>query len=339
MGNKTDSEQVPVRAPLMRRFGIVFAMAGFFIALLFQNCDGGFHYDPTSGQISAASSGGVGSDQFRLTTFNASGIVVPEGQSFEGGVEYKVVASGTAIQTATLLWQLLMNTGNCVLKAGSGPEVRYVQCDKSGTVAVHASAVWPDGAMTVLESQRTTGELIVDACGPSSTNRPVFRIANGTNANPWNSSASPVIVYVGQVLRICNDDAVVHQMHTDGTPCPHQPSTMAKGKFYDCTISSMNGANATTGVYNLYDHGNGTNAAFYVKPYDGQALYADTSMSTTGLVACANCHGAFAVSARKGRTFAQIKAAIATVPAMAVLQNQALLTDDEIRAIAYALGQ
>ena len=115
---------------------------------------------------------------------------------------------------------------------------------------------------------------------------------------------------------------------------------MTKGKFYDCAISTNTGTNATTGVFNgLYDQIAGVNAALYVRPYDGQALYADTSMSTTGLVACANCHGAFAVSARKGRTFQQIKTAIATVPAMAVLQNTTLLTDDEIRAISFALAQ
>lgn len=327
------------RAPLMRRYGIVFGIAGFCFTLFFQNCDGGFHYDPNSGTLSAASSGGIGNDQFRLTTFNPSGTVVPEGQSFDGGVEYKVVASGQDIANATLLWQLSQNTGSCILKAGTGPETRYVTCTKSGTVSVQASAIWTDGSTTVLASQRTTGELIIDACGPSSSTRNVFRIANATGNGPWNSSASPIVVFVGQVLRICNDDAVAHRLHTDGTPCAHQSAEMNKGQFYDCSISNLNGQSATTNLFsNMYDHNAGTNAAFYVRPYDGVALYSDKTNSTTGTFACNVCHGEFAVSARKGRTFQQIKAAIATVPVMAVFQNQTLLTDDEIRAIAFSLS-
>ncbi len=328
------------RVPLMRRYGFVFALTGFFCALFFQNCDGGFHYDKNAGlSVAGFGSGGVGDERFSITTFNPSGLVVPEGQSFEGGLEYKVVAAGQAIQTATLLWQFSSNTGNCILKAGTGPETRFVVCSRSGTVAVQASAIWADGSTTVLASQRTTSELIIDACGPSSSVRSVFRIANGTNANPWNSSASPIVVYVGQTLRICNDDAVSHQLHTDGNPCAHQPATMARGQFYDCAITNITGAPANAPYTGLYDHIAGTNAAFYVRPYDGVALYADTSNSTTGTFACAVCHNAYGpASTRRGRTFAQIKAAIATVPAMAVFQNQALLTDDEIRAIAFSLS-
>ena len=324
------------RVPLMRRYGAVFGITGFLIALFFQNCDGGFHYDPNSGTLS--SSGGVGSSQFRLTTFNSSGIVVPEGQSFDGGVEYKVVASGDSISTATLMWQLLNNTGNCVLKSGTGPETRYVQCDKSGTVSVQASAIWPDGSSTVLASSRTTGALIVDACGSSTSTRVVFRIAAGTNSSPWNSSASPVIVNVGQTMRVCNDDNVAHQMHTDGVPCPHQPSTMAKGQFYDCPISVSTGVNATTGTFNnLYDHNLGTNAAFYVKPYNGVMLYADTTKTSNGQ-SCVSCHNAFTNSTKKGASFTSIKAAIANNSGgMGVYNGR--ITDDELRAIAFSLNQ
>ena len=336
-----NNDNVPKRAPLMRRYGFVCGIAGFFMTLLFQNCDGGFHYNPNTGDLSSAgASAGVGSDQFRLTTFNPNGLVVPEGQSFEGGLEYKIVATGQQITTASLLWTFATNTGNCVLKAGTGPETRYVNCNKSGTVSVRAQAVWQDGSVTVLETQRTTSELIVDACGPSSSNRTVFRIANATGTNAWNSSASPIVVFVGQVLRVCNDDSVAHQLHTDGVPCTTQAASMTKGQFYDCAISTNTGTNATTGVFNgLYDQIAGVNAALYVRPYDGQALYADVSMSTTGLVSCASCHGTFAASAKKGRTFQQIKASIANVAAMSALQNTALLTDDEIRAIAFSLSQ
>ncbi len=324
------------RVPLMRRYGSVFAITGFVVALFFQNCDGGFHYDPTSGLVSNSS---LGDSRFQLTTFSPNGMVLPAEAPFEGGLEYRIIATGSDVATSTLLWQFSANSGNCILRAGTGPETRFVACTRTGTVALEARAILPDGSTKSLMASRTTSELIIDACGPSSNVRNVFRIANGTNANPWNSSATPIVVFVGQTLRICNDDAVSHQLHSDGNPCAHQPATMARGQFYDCAITSITGAPANGTYTGLYDHIAGTNATFNVRPYDGVALYADTSNSTTGTNACAGCHQAYGpASTRKGRTFAQIKAAIATVPAMAVFQNQTLLTDDEIRAIAFSLS-
>lgn len=323
------------RVPLMRRYGAGVAVMGFLIALFFQNCDGGFHYDPNSGELSSL--GGIGSSQFRLTTFNSSGIVVPEGQSLEGGVDYKIVGSGQSIGTATLMWQLMNNTGNCVLKSGTGPETRYLMCDKSGTVTVQSSAIWPDGSSTVLSSSRTTSGVTVDACGTSTLSRVVFRIANGTGNAPWNSSASPVVVYVGQTLRICNDDTAVHQLHTNGTPCPHQPSTMAKGAFYDCSIANATGLTAMGVFSGLYDHNLGTNAAFYVKPFDGRALYADTTKTSSGQ-SCVSCHNAFATSSKRGASFTSIKNAIMNnTGGMGVYNGR--ITDDELRAISFSLNQ
>ena len=323
------------RVPLKRRYGAIFGVMGFFIALFFQNCDGGFHYDPSSGSLSSVS--GVGSSQFRLTTFNSGGTVVPEGQSLTGGVEYKIVGSGEAISTATLMWQLLNNTGNCVLKSGTGPETRYIVCDKSGTVSVQASAIWQDGSSTVLSTTRTTGAVIVDACGVTNSTRIVFRIAAGTAAAPWNSSTSPVAISVGQVLRICNDDTTAHQLHTPGTPCPTQPDSMAKGALYDCTIANATGVNGT-GVFNmLYDEIAGANAAFYVKPYNGVALYADTTKTANGQ-SCVSCHNAFANTTKRGASFSSIKNAIDTNRGgMGTYVGR--ITDDEIRAIAFSLNQ
>lgn len=324
------------RVPLMHRYGTVFAVFGFCTTLLFQNCDGGFHYDPQSGQLSSLD---VKDGEFRLTTFNPAGFLMTDDQVFEGGLEYKVVASGRAVDTATLLWQLSANTGSCVLKAGAGPEVRYVTCSKTGAVSVQASAVWEDGSTSVLAMQRSTTELIIDACGPSSSMRTVFRIANGTGANPWNSSASPLVVFVGQVLRICNDDMTAHRLFTNGTPCAAQATNMTKGQFYDCAIGSTMGQSPTTLTYtNLYDANAGTNATFNVRPYDGVALYSDTSNSTSGTQSCASCHSDFATSTRKGRSFQQIKAAIANSANMVQFRDTNLLTDDEIRAIAFSLS-
>ncbi|MBK7890625.1 MAG: cytochrome c [Bdellovibrionales bacterium] len=316
----------------IKKTSIALIVAGLVTIGLFQNCDGGFHYDPNSGELSSlgAAGAGVGSADFKLTTFSSSGLVVSEGQSFQGGVEYKVVASGTRIADSVLSWSLSDNSGNCVLKSGTGPETRFVTCDKSGRVSVQVTAIWPDGSTSVLASARTTSELIRDLCGTSDGNRIVFRIPAGTGTMAWNSSSSPVLLFVGQTLRICNDDSANHQLHTDGQPCANQSAAMSKGQFYDCSI-------ANTTVSGLYDHIAGTNAAFYLRTLDGAALYADTS-KTSSSQSCASCHNAFANSSKLGSSFTSIKNAITSNRGgMGVYSG--LITDDEIRAIAYALNR
>lgn len=334
MDQNREIENLP-RVPLIKRFGLLLLVTGVSTSLFFTNCDGGFKYDPSTGELSSLGGDNPPAGDLKVTTFSPAGTVVPEGQSFEGGVEYRLVATAEGLSTATLAWQLTENTGNCVMRNGSGPEIRYVLCDRSGRVSVQTAVTFADGRQSVASSPRTTSELITDACGISTADRVVFRIPNGTGTSPWNSSTAPVLAFVGQTVRICNNDARGHRLHTGGNPCAHQGNTMNNGQFYDCAINSTAGANPTTGIVGgTYDHDIGTNAAFYVRVLSGQALYADASQSTASQ-SCAACHNGIANSTRRGRSFDQIKAAIATVPEMAGFQT--LLSDDEIRAIAYAL--
>lgn len=317
----------------------MFGVIGFMTMILFQNCDGGFHYDPTSGDLSAASTGGVGSTAFRLTTFSPAGLVVPEGQTLEGGVDFKLVASGQQVPSATILWALLSNTGGCVLKAGTGPETRFVNCVSSGRVTIQTTAIWTDGTTTVLASDRTTSPLIIDACGVSNANRTVFRIPNGTGTAAWNTAAAPVGMPIGMTLRICNDDSVSHQlMTTGGSPCASQAAPMAKGAFYECVIANGNNTNATTGAFNgMYDAIAGTSAVFYVRPYNGVALYADTTKSSNGQ-SCVSCHNAFANSEKKGASATAISSAIASNSGGMGIYN-GRLTADELKALSFSLNQ
>src|SRR5689334_18993767 len=41
-----------------------------------------------------------------------------------------------------------------------------------------------------------------------------FHISAGTGAGPWNTADHSVVGIVGQTLRIFNDDAVAHRLHT-----------------------------------------------------------------------------------------------------------------------------
>ncbi|MDX9731316.1 MAG: hypothetical protein RBT63_06045 [Bdellovibrionales bacterium] len=258
---------------LIWRYGLVLGVSLISTTLLYQNCQGGFHYDPEKGTVTMNESMGGNTSlggSVRLTTFSPSGMVVPEGQSLEGGLEYRVEVSGS-LESATIMWQLAENSGNCVLKTSIEQAKRFVLCDQAGRVGVRASVTFGNGSTSVLLSERTTGAVApADACGTSTADRVVFRIPRGTGNGPWNSSTSPVEVYVGQTLRICNDDTVTHQLHTNGTPCAHQPRAMAQGEFYDCRIANLNGRNANTGIYNnTYDHNLGTNSAVYIRGMPG----------------------------------------------------------------------
>lgn len=328
------------RARLIKRFGWVLVVVGVSTTALFTNCDGGFKYDPNSGKLESLGDGQNQSGDLKITTFNPAGMVVSEGQSLEGGVDYRLVATGTGLSSATIAWQITENSGACVLRNGVSDDTRYVMCDQSGRVSVQVSATFVDGARSVASVPRTTAAVSDpnDACGASTASRVVFRIPANTGTSPWNSSAAPVLTFVGQTLRICNNDARGHQLHTNGNPCPHQPNTMATGAFYDCAINNTNGVNATTGIVNgTYDHNIGTNAAFYIRILNGQALYADATQSSTGRDSCATCHNPYSNSSVRNASFAEIKAAIASVPEMAVMRNG--LTDDEIRAIEFALNR
>lgn len=319
------------------RLSAPFFILATVLVMSFQNCDGGFHYDPNSGELNSLGGGGVGDEAFKLITRNSFNIVVPEGQSLEGGLEYKVEATGSSLGGATLMWAMPSNSGNCVLKSGTSPFVRFVQCDRAGSVRVQVTAILADGSTSVLTTERTTAALIVDLCGTSSSTRTNFRIAPGTGANPWNTAASPVVVFVGQTLRVCNDDSVNHQLTTGGAGCANQGAPMANGQIYDCVIANRNNINATTGNFNgFFDTIAGTNAAFYVRPFDGGALYADGTKTSNGQ-SCASCHGGLATSTKRGSSFNSIKNAMAANRGnMGTLYN-GRITDDEIRAIAFSL--
>ncbi len=83
-----------------------------------------------------------------------------------------------------------------------------------------------------------------------------FRIRRGTGQGPWNTPQTPVVARVGVPFIIYNDDDIVHQWHTDGSPCQHSEE-IAPGQSMQCVPSE---------VYNgpaLYDHI--TRGPFYIR--------------------------------------------------------------------------
>jgi hypothetical protein len=89
-----------------------------------------------------------------------------------------------------------------------------------------------------------------------------FHIAAGTNAGPWNIRDEAVVAVVGDTLRIVNDDAKAHGLHTSGIPFPHPPSDILPGESRDFVLESPFDP-ATNGP--LRDHDFGPGAQFWIK--------------------------------------------------------------------------
>lgn len=87
-----------------------------------------------------------------------------------------------------------------------------------------------------------------------------FSIAPNTGAFSWNTEETMVRVRIGDTLRIYNDDTVVHQLHTNGSPCRHG-SAISPGSYWDCEISRPYDSMARGP---LYDHRYGPNAKFWL---------------------------------------------------------------------------
>lgn len=88
-----------------------------------------------------------------------------------------------------------------------------------------------------------------------------FHIPAGTGENPWNTLAHPVVVHIGQTLRLHNDDDIDHWLHTPGAPCIHGTESFGPGETYDCVIIKAHRAAAG----DVYDHNIGPQSQFYVE--------------------------------------------------------------------------
>jgi len=91
---------------------------------------------------------------------------------------------------------------------------------------------------------------------PANPEEIVFRIPKGTGRNAWNTKETEVVVKVGKKFTIVNDDDIVHQWHTNGSPCQHG-NPIQPGKSETCTPSRA----FTEGP--LYDHI--TEGKFYIR--------------------------------------------------------------------------
>ena len=77
-----------------------------------------------------------------------------------------------------------------------------------------------------------------------------FNIMKDAEMADWNTKETMIMLKVGDVLKLVNNDTVVHAMHTNGSPCSHTPD-IEPGESYNAKMTS---------TYNpmkmgpLYDH-------------------------------------------------------------------------------------
>lgn len=298
-----------------------------FVSLLmpvFNNC-GGTKYQPAS-ESDAASISGLNHDviatDVSVLAFKSSNQIADNlPLAINTAYEFRLVGDNLAPTAAK--W-----TTNCTM-TGSDMLTRSITCASVGTIQVQVDLDFANQpSMSRTFSRNVTATEVVTP--PS--NIVVFNIPAGTARGRWNAVTAPAVAFVGQTLRITNQDAMAHRLHTGGNPCPHQGPNIATGQFYDCVVTRAHLGTAT----DTYDHNIGTAAGFAILTIDGAAVYAQKFNVAGQMRSCADCHGALATSAKKNATFASIRAAISgNQGGMGAIT----LTDDQVRALAYQLSR
>jgi hypothetical protein len=284
----------------------------------FQNCGGQFHANPDA-FLSLASISGA------LT------ISPKDTPQFITGQELAFEATGTGIAPgAAFQWGFTSSNSDCHgHQELSAPSIFSVHCETAAQVKVVVNVINPDG-----KSAQLTKDFTVSYVAPTPTPVPgtasvAFAIKAGTASNSYNTQAQEIEFYVGQTLRITNNDSIDHQLHVDrfnpvadmnARPCAHAPNAIKPGGTYDCVA---------TKAYDpalhpiIWDHLAGTSARFYLRVIDGAACFTKN---------CVSCHTA---ASRKNSTVAQIQTALAQVPEM----KNIVLTPAQVRALAYQLSR
>jgi len=162
---------------------------------------------------------------------------------------------------------------------GSAAPLAPTSVTTSPTAATEAASSAPTATSTVPTTPSTSGRptttvattlaTTTTTTTASTTGRPAgplaavveFRIPPGTGSGPWNRFEAPVVVSVGQTLRIHNDDSIAHTVHSNGAPFRHGRS-IPPGGFADHPI--VEPVTPTQGAPTNYDHDAGTGAAFWV---------------------------------------------------------------------------
>jgi hypothetical protein len=90
----------------------------------------------------------------------------------------------------------------------------------------------------------------------------VFPIPSGTGSLPWNTRETAASATVGDTLRIVNEDAIPHRLHTAGRPFPHPSTDILPGQTADFLLQTPFDPNVDGP---LTDHDQGPQAQFWLR--------------------------------------------------------------------------
>ncbi len=309
-----------------KHFGWIYSVAiGFGLIFGFQNCGSGFSaLENGSSGLSSVGSQGVNTLSLLPTSTNLYTVQ---------DINFKL-SGALANSASTIKWSnVFSGSSPCTDDVNEEDTTQYgVNCSVPGILVVNVSAIDDNG---ILQARSFTASVLTNPNPwPTGGDKATFTIASGTGNNSWNTSASTIELYIGMTLTIKNGDTVSHQLHVNrydsnaalnGHPCAHEADPMLPGGSYDCVITKTYDP-ATDPI--IYDHNAGGSARFYLRAYDGAALYATN---------CASCHGALATTLKRGKLFADINSSIMTNGSMKGIASLTALTAVQRKAIAFAL--
>ncbi|MEO6447592.1 MAG: hypothetical protein ABIP66_20745 [Gemmatimonadaceae bacterium] len=89
----------------------------------------------------------------------------------------------------------------------------------------------------------------------------IFTIPAGAGSLAWNTRETAVSASVGDTLRIINNDAVSHRLHTSGRPFPHPATDIPPGQAVDLVLQATFSPDADGP---LTDHAQGSQGLFWL---------------------------------------------------------------------------
>ena len=89
-----------------------------------------------------------------------------------------------------------------------------------------------------------------------------FQIVNGTGQGKWNSMGTAPLLYVGQILRIVNNDSEPHRLHVPGGGPFRHGDTIPPGAQVEYLVEAPWPLETNTG---MYDHNYGSSAGFWMQ--------------------------------------------------------------------------
>lgn len=89
-----------------------------------------------------------------------------------------------------------------------------------------------------------------------------FRIPDGTGRNDWNSMETAPLLYVGQILRLVNDDSEPHRLHVPGGGPFRHGDTIPPGAQVEYLVEAPWPLETNA---RMYDHNYGSSAGFWMQ--------------------------------------------------------------------------